>query len=57
MGLGTGIVLVLVGLLPRTGVIDLPGVLGEAALHNAVVAAGVLLAAAGLVGHVVRDRA
>ena len=56
MGLGTGVVLVLVGLLLSTGVLDLPGVLGETALHRGIVVAGVLLAVAGVVGHTVRDR-
>jgi hypothetical protein len=57
MGLGTGVVLVLVGLLLSTGVLDLPGVLGDSALHRAIVVAGVLVAIAGVVGHTVRDRA
>lgn len=57
MGLGTGTVLVVVGLLLSAGWVDPPGVLGETALHRAILALGVLLAVAGVVAHILRDRA
>ena len=56
MGLGTGVVLVLVGLLLTTGVIDLPGLLGDRAFDLGVVIAGSALALLGVATHLMRDR-
>jgi hypothetical protein len=54
MGLGTGVVLVLVGVLLSTDLVDLPGPLGSDAVDRALAIAGAVVIAVALLAHAAR---